>query len=105
MFEITLSTMLAADAIAAAFFRLIPAGLKIDVFPESDTPEEVGAIWAWMQETNDPAWPCSVMVIHHGDECELGSYPDLRVAEYIQQCFGCNVFAAYIAILKLMRYR
>ena len=91
MFNIILSRVLTAVDLADIFSRLIPDGLRIDVFPESDTPEEVGAIWAHMEDTNDPDWPCSVMVIHHGDECELGSYPDLRVAEYIQQCFGCNV--------------
>jgi hypothetical protein len=44
MFEITLSSVLTAEDIATAFSRLIPTGLKIDVFPETDTPEEVGAI-------------------------------------------------------------
>jgi hypothetical protein len=90
MFEITLSSTLTPDNIAAAFSRLIPTGLKIDVFPETDTPEEVGAIWAYLGETNDPAWPCIVNVIY-GDECELGAYPDLRVAEYLYTSFGCNV--------------
>lgn len=90
MFGITLSTILTADDIAAAFARLIPPGLKIDVFPESDTPDEVGAIWAYLGKTNDPAWPCTVDVIY-SDECDLGDYPDLRVAEYLHKCFGCNV--------------
>jgi hypothetical protein len=90
MFEITLSSVLTADDIAAAFSRLIPTGLKIDVFPETDTPEEVGAIWAYLEETDDLNWPCSVNVIY-GDECELGAYPDLRVAEYLYTYFGCNV--------------
>jgi hypothetical protein len=91
MFDITLSRILTADDLVDTFSRLIPDGLKIDVFPESDTPEEVGAIWAYMEETNDPDWPCSVMVIHYGDECELGDYPDLRIAEYLHKYFGCNV--------------
>jgi hypothetical protein len=27
----------------------------------------------------------------YGDECKLGAYPDLRVAEYLYTYFGCNV--------------
>jgi hypothetical protein len=93
MFEITLSRTLTAEDLANTFSRLIPDGLKIDVFPESDTPEEVGAIWAYLTESNDPAWPCLVNVIY-GDECDLGDYPDLRVAEYLYQCFGCNILCS-----------
>jgi hypothetical protein len=71
MFEITLSTILTVTNIAEAFSQLIPDGLKIDVFPYAETPEEIGAIWAWIRESNDPAWPCFIDVIHYGDECEL----------------------------------
>jgi hypothetical protein len=31
------------------------------------------------------------VTVNCDDECELGSYPDLRVAEYLYKCFGCNV--------------
>jgi hypothetical protein len=90
VFGITLSITLRADDIKAVFSDIIPAGLKIDVFSELDTPEEVGAIWAWLESTHDAAWPCTVNVVC-SDSCELGTYPDLRVAEYTHQLFGCNI--------------
>jgi hypothetical protein len=34
---VAISSVLTADDLADTFSRLIPAGLKIDVFPESDT--------------------------------------------------------------------
>ncbi len=89
-FGITLSKILTTDTIVATFRRLIPAGLKIDVFSAPDTPDEVGAIWAWLEETWDPVWPCVVNVIC-SQECQLGAYPDLRLAEELSQHYGCHV--------------
>jgi hypothetical protein len=51
-FEITLSITLTAEDIATAFSNLVPDMLKIDVFAESDTPEQLGAIWAWLTQTD-----------------------------------------------------
>jgi hypothetical protein len=89
-FAITLSKVLTSDTISAIFCNLIPAGLKIDVFSAPDTPDEVGAIWAWLEETLDPAWPCVVNVVY-SKECQLSAYPDLWLAEYLFQHYGCNV--------------
>jgi hypothetical protein len=89
-FSLTLSKILTTDTIVANFRHLIPAGLKIDVFSALDTPDEVGAIWAWLDETEDPAWPCVVNVIC-SQECQLGAYPDLRLAEELSQHSGCQV--------------
>jgi hypothetical protein len=88
-FGITLSKVLTAEDILATFRSIIPAGLQIDVFPTPHTPDEVGAVWAWLEETLDPNWPCVVNVVC-GSECQLGDYPDLRLAEYLSQSFSCH---------------
>lgn len=92
-FDVILSGQLDAKDIELALTELIPRGLKVDVFTtDDDLPDEVGAIWSYTSETSDPAWPCILKVIFLSDKCELGSYPDLRIAKYLSERFSIDVF-------------
>jgi len=90
-FDIMLSKPLTPDDIAAALADLLPAGLRVDVQPDmAELPDEPGTIWALAGGTDDPAWPCVLNVLVCGDECGLGSYPDLRVAARLCERFGTD---------------
>lgn len=90
-FDIVLSKTLAPDTVAAALSHLIPVGLSVDVRTDiADLPDEPGAIWAVVYETDDPDWPCQLSVLACRDECELGSYPDLRIADYFSKQLGVD---------------
>jgi hypothetical protein len=90
-FDIVLSKTLAPDATAGAISNLIPSGLRVDVRTDiADLPDEPGAVWAVVYETNDPDWPCYLSVLVCADACELGAYPDLRIAEYFSRQFDVS---------------
>src|SRR5262245_3064216 len=90
-FEITLSKTVSAVDLAGALSELIPPGLRVDVRPEmADLPEEPGAIWALVFVNDDPAWPCVLSAQVCRDECDLGLYPDLRVAAHLWRRFGTD---------------
>jgi hypothetical protein len=90
-FDIVLSKPLAPETIAAALAGLIPRGLRVDVRRDmAELRDEPGAVWALVGSTDDPAWPCVLNVLVCRDECELGPYPDLRVAVHLWEQFGAD---------------
>ena len=90
-FDIVLSRLLTPSDIAAALADLIPSGLRVDVQSSVDgLPHEPGAIWAIASGTDDPDWPCVLNVLACCTECELGPYPDLRIAAHLWERFGVD---------------
>lgn len=90
-FDIVLSKSLSPDDFLTAFAGLIPGGLRVDVGTAmAGVPDEPGAIWALVESTDDPAWPCVLNVLVCSDECGLGPYPDLRVAACLWDRFGAG---------------
>jgi hypothetical protein len=89
--DIVLSKTFAPDALAAALTDLIPGGMRVDVRTDiADLPDEPGAIWAVVYETDDPEWPCHLSILACSAECGLGPYPGLRIAAYFSKQFGVN---------------
>ena len=77
----TFSTLSYTAAGDPTLTGLIPFGLRVDVRPSvAELPDEPGAIWATVGETDDPEWPSVVNFLSCGDECDLGPFPDLRIA-------------------------
>ncbi|MEU6227975.1 hypothetical protein [Streptomyces sp. NPDC047042] len=90
MFSITVSRPLTVAEVVAAFVALTPPGLQLVVQPPgADVPDDMGSLWAGLEPTEDPAWPLGLVV--HAYECDLGPYPDLRLAEHIGERFGADV--------------
>ena len=90
MFSITVSRPLAVAEVVAAFVALTPPGLQLVVQPPgADVPDDMGSLWASLEPTEDPAWPLGLVV--HVYECDLGPYPDLRLAEHLGEQFGTDV--------------
>ncbi|MFI6014511.1 hypothetical protein ACIBAG_37935 [Streptomyces sp. NPDC051243] len=90
MFSITLSRAFTVAEVAAIFMELIPPGLQLVVQPPgADVPDNIGSLWASLEPTDDPAWPLGLVV--HVYECDLGPYPDLRLAEHIAERFDVDV--------------
>ena len=90
MFSITVSRALTVAEVAATFMELIPPGLQLVVQPPgADVPDNTGRLWASLEPTDDPAWPLGLVV--HVCECDLGPYPDLRLAEHIGERFDVDV--------------
>src|SRR5262245_938940 len=88
-FDIVLSKPLQPNDLAAALGTLIVPGLRVEVGRDvADLPDEPGAIWAVVRDTDDPAWPCILNVLVCRDECGLGPYPDLRIAARLWERFG-----------------
>jgi hypothetical protein len=85
-FDIVLSRLLSTDDLAAALGELAPAGLRVDVRSDIDElVESTGVLRALVGSSDDPAWPCVVVVFGCGDEFCLGSFPDLRVASHLSE--------------------
>jgi hypothetical protein len=90
-FDIILSKTLGPSQLTNALTSMIPSGLRVDVRPRiADLPDEPGTIWAVIDETEDSKWPCVVSVLACRDECGLGPYPDLRIAEQLWKQFGID---------------
>ncbi|MDH6580744.1 hypothetical protein [Kitasatospora sp. MAP5-34] len=90
MFSITVSWALTVADVVATFVELIPPGLQLVVQPPgADAPDNIGSLWASLKPTEDPAWPLDLVVYVH--ECDLGPYPDLRVAEHVGERLGVDV--------------
>ncbi len=90
-FDVVVSAPLGPADFAAALASLLPAGFRIDVAREmSGLPDEPGAVWALVGETDDPDWPCVFNCLVCREECGLGPYPDLRVAARIWELFGAD---------------
>ncbi|MET9088112.1 hypothetical protein ABZX77_40580 [Streptomyces sp. NPDC004237] len=90
MFSITVSRPLTVAEVVAVFVALTPPGLQLVVQPPgADVPDPMGSLWAGLEPTGDPAWPLGLVV--HVYECDLGPYPDLRLAEHIGERFGADV--------------
>jgi hypothetical protein len=91
-FSVIVSRVLAVDEVAAVFADMIPPGLSLVVRADgADVPEDLGSLWTTLQRTEDPAWPLALVVHYVGDECGLGSCPDLRIAEQFGDRFGVDV--------------
>jgi hypothetical protein len=56
----------------------------------SDLPDQAGAIWALVCRTDDPDWPCVLNFLVYADECGLGPWPDLRIADWLFRRLGIN---------------
>ncbi len=94
-FDIVLSKMLAPGEIVAALAELIPAGLQVDVRQDmAELPDELGAVWALVGNTDDPAWLCVFKVLVCHDDCGLGPYPDLLVASKLWERFGADALCS-----------
>ena len=90
-FNIVLSRLLGPDDLATAIGELAPEGLRIDIRSDvADLPERLGAFWAVVGSSDDPAWPCVLDVFGCGNELGLGSFPDLRVASHLCERFGVD---------------
>jgi len=90
MFTVAVSRPLAVGDVVAMFAELIPPGLPIVVQAAgADVPDDVGSLWARLEPTEDPVWPLDLVMWVH--ECDLGPYPDLRVAELLAERFGVDV--------------
>lgn len=90
-FDIVLSRLLTPKETVNALEEMLPLGLRIDVGHEmSDLPDEPGAIWALITSTDDPEWPCVFNCLVCADECDLGPFPDLRVADRLFRHLGVN---------------
>lgn len=90
MFSITVSRPLTVADVAAVFVAFTPPGAQLVVQPPgADVPDDMGSLWAILEPTEDPAWPLGLVV--HVYECDLGPYPDLRLAEHIGERFGVDV--------------
>lgn len=90
MFSITVSRPLTVAEVVGALAALTPPGLRLVVQPPgADVPDDMGSLWATLEPTEDPTWPLGLVV--HVHECDLGPYPDLRLAEHIGERFGVDV--------------
>src|SRR4051794_26155209 len=90
-FNVVLSKSLTPTEIANTLAEMLPLGLRIDVGHEmSDLPDEAGGIWALVSTTDDPDWPCVFNCLVCADECGLGPFPDLRVADWLFRRLGVN---------------
>lgn len=88
-FDIVLSRHVLPREATAALAELLP-GLRIDVANSfSELPDEPGELWATIEPTHDPDWPCSLNCVCR-DECGLGEYPDLRVADWLSRRLVVN---------------
>lgn len=97
-FDIVLSQPLSPGDIAAALAELVPLGLRVDVqLSVADLAGDPGAIWAIVGLTDDLDWPCVLNVLVCCGECNLGPYPDLRIAVHLHARFGtdalCNTYS------------
>ncbi|MEU0407698.1 hypothetical protein ABZ307_07680 [Streptomyces griseorubiginosus] len=98
MFSLTVSRPLSVAEVVAAFVALAPSGLRLVVQPPgADVPDDMGSLWAVLEPTEDPAWPLGLVV--HVHECDLGPYPDLRLAEHLGERFGMDVLCGVDASL------
>jgi hypothetical protein len=85
-FEIVFSKVLSPTDFSGALAELLPPGLRIDVKQEiGELPDNPGAIWAVVGSTNDPNWPCLLECLVCSNECGLGQYPDLRIADFLSR--------------------
>ncbi|MGV9310662.1 hypothetical protein ACWDR0_00515 [Streptomyces sp. NPDC003691] len=90
MFGITVSRPLSVAEVTGLFASLAPPGSPLVIQPPgAAVPDGIGSVWAGLEPTGDPAWPLG-LVVHHC-VCELGPYPDLRLAEHIAERFGADV--------------
>jgi hypothetical protein len=90
-FDIVLSRPLDPEEVTDALVQLLPLGLRIGVRRTVDElPDEPGAFRAIVVPTQDPDWPCSLNCLACGDECALGAYPELRVADWLSRRLGVD---------------
>ncbi len=88
-FDIVLSRRIAPEEAAKALAELLP-GRRIDVARTwAELPDEPGILWATIEQTLDPDWPCSLNCVCR-DEPGLGACPELRVADWLCRQLGIN---------------
>lgn len=91
-FDIILSRPLSDGDLVAAIEELVPAGLRIIVGSDiADLSHKGASFWSVVRTSDDPAWPCVLDVFGCGDELQLGSFPDLRIAARLAERFGVDV--------------
>lgn len=91
-FSIVFSKVLSLESIVSALAELIRAELRINVQHDVNSlPDDPGAIWALLEDTDDASWPCVLKVMIYRPECGLGAYPDLKIASHIGNRYRCNV--------------
>jgi hypothetical protein len=94
-FDLVLSKSLTPDEVVTTLAELVPAGLRVDVGREmSDLPDQAGAIRALVEDTDDPDWACVLNFLVCADECGLGPYPDLRIADCLFRRLGINALCS-----------
>ncbi len=99
-FDIVISKQLSADDLTAAISELLPPGLRVDIRHDvAELPDEPGAIWATILDSDDAAWPSILNVLVCRDACKLGEYPDLRIAEHLWDKFGANSLSGMYAFV------
>jgi hypothetical protein len=96
-FNILLSRPLGEAEIVAALRDLLPDESTIDVAAKmSELPDEPRSIWALVETSEDPNWPCVFNCMVCRDECGLGTYPDLKIAVQLYRRLGvdavCGVY-------------
>ncbi|MCH0566593.1 MULTISPECIES: hypothetical protein [unclassified Streptomyces] len=90
MFNMAFSRSLTVDDVVAMLGEVVPPGTQLLVQDgDWDVPDEVTGLWARLRDTGDPAWPLALEVLVC--PCDLGPYPDLRVAEHIGARLGMDV--------------
>lgn len=90
-FDIVLSKTLTPADVATALAQLLPPGVRIDIKQDmSELPDEPGDIWSLVASTEDCHWPCVFNCLVCSDKCELGPYPDLRIAAWLYRYLGAD---------------
>jgi hypothetical protein len=83
-FEMALSRRFAAADLEVAVTGVLPGGIHVNIADGmSGLPEEPSDFWAILLPTDDPAWPQVLSCMVARETCNLGKYPDLRLANQL----------------------
>ena len=88
-FEIVVSEMIVPQIVEALLSGLLP-DTSIVVTNGPEVPEPFPDVWVRLDTTNDSAWPWVLQFFSFPDRTELGSYPDLAIAECLFRRQGAN---------------
>lgn len=90
-FYITISQIITAHRMQDMLIKELPTGLGIEVGESgSEFPDNPHDLWATIEHTHDPDWPCLFDCQICEDSCGLQPYPDLRIAILLFQNFGLS---------------